>query len=388
MTTEEIANINYIVIILIMNLIGVCYFYFSPARRAVELKPSVDCFMIMFALIALAFVVFAIRIFIPVWISLTLANGLFLLSSYYARRGFLYRSGESQPSLRKSKVMWTNIAILSLVNTGIFYFYYDNFAMRASLTSINIAVVFYSCLSKIPKNASSKTYGEKIAQVAIASTAFLTPASAIFFWFEQSFFLYMSTLMFTQAIAVTTLVGAFLTLIMSDLIEDHYHKSVVDPLTGVYNRRFFEEQAQKVIGFTQNSQNGIIAVDIDNFKDINDQYGHAVGDEVLVNFAKVVAKTVRRTDIVARFGGEEFVILQPSSPISETQRLAERLCDEVSKCVLKTEAGITVTVTASFGVSSLSNTEQLSTCLKQADEAMYEAKASGKNRVVVSALKQ
>jgi diguanylate cyclase (GGDEF)-like protein len=383
LTTEEIASINYLVIILIMNVIGVFYFYFSPARRALELKPSVDSFMIMFALIALAFMMFAARLFIPEWLSLTFANGLFLLSSYYARRGFLYRLGESQPPLKKSKGIWINVSALCITNTGIFYFYYDDFAIRASITSINIAVVFYSCLSKIPKKPASKTYGEKIAQVAIASTVVLTPASAILFWFEQSFFLYMSTLMFTQAIAVTTLVGAFLTLIMSDLIEDHYRNSVVDPLTGVYNRRFFEEQAQKVIGFTQNSQNGIIVVDIDDFKHINDTYGHAVGDEVLVNFAKVVAKIVRSSDIVARFGGEEFVILQPSSYIAETQKLAERLCDEISKCVIETQAGM-VTVTASFGVSSLSSPADLDKCLELADTAMYSAKATGKNRVVVA----
>jgi diguanylate cyclase (GGDEF)-like protein len=316
-------------------------------------------------------------------LSLTFTNGLFLLSAYYARRGFLYRLGESQPPLKRSKGIWINVAALSIINTGIFYFYYDDFAIRASITSINIAVVFYSCLSKIPKKPASKTYGEKIAQVAIASTVVLTPASAIFFWFEQSFFLYMSTLMFTQAIAVTTLVGAFLTLIMSDLIEDHYRNSVVDPLTGVYNRRFFEEQAQKVIGFTQNSQNGIIVVDIDDFKYINDTYGHAVGDEVLVNFAKVVAKIVRSSDIVARFGGEEFVILQPSSNIVETRKLAERLCDEVSKCVIETQAGV-VTVTASFGVSSLSSPADLDKCLELADTAMYSAKTTGKNRVVVA----
>jgi len=351
LTTEEIASINYLVI--------------------------------MFALIALAFVMFAARLFISEWLSLTFANALFLLSSYYARRGFIFRLGQSQPSLKYSKLIWINVAALSIINTGVFYFYYDNFAIRATITSINIAIVFYSCLAKIPKKASAKSEGEKIAQVAIASTVLFTPASAIFFWFEQSFFLYMSTLMFTQAIAVTALVGAFLTLIMSDLIEDHYHNSVVDPLTGVYNRRFFEEQAQKVIGFTQNSQNGIIVVDIDDFKYINDTYGHAVGDEVLVNFAKVVAKIVRSSDIVARFGGEEFVILQPSSNIDETQKLAERLCDEVSKCVIETQAGM-VTVTASFGVSSLSSPADLNKCLELADTAMYSAKATGKNRVVVA----
>jgi diguanylate cyclase (GGDEF)-like protein len=382
LTTEEIANINYLVIILIMNLIGVFYFYFSPARRAIELRPSVNCFMIMFALIAAAFVMFAARIFIPDWLSLTLTNGLFLLSAYYARRGVIFRFGGSQPTLKKSKIIWINIVLLTVVNTGMFYLYIDNFAMRATITSVNIAIVFYSCIAKIPKNLNLKTDGEKILQFAVCIIVLLTPASAIFYWFEQSFFVYMSTLMFTQAIAVTGLIGAFLTLLMSDLIEDHYHKSVIDPLTGVYNRRFFEEKVLKVIGFTQKSQHGIIMVDIDDFKDINDTFGHAVGDEVLVKFAKIVSKIVRDSDIVTRFGGEEFVILQASASITETQKLAERLCDEVSKCSIETQAG-NLTITASFGVSSLSAPDQLESSLKMADDAMYGAKEGGKNSVVV-----
>ncbi|MBT1452045.1 GGDEF domain-containing protein [Glaciecola sp. XM2] len=385
MSIAEIANINYLFIIFIMNLVGVAYFYVSPARRVAELTPSVNSFMTMFAVIAAAFAVFALRALIPIWISLTLANGLFLLSAYCAKRGFVYRSGHSPPQLLKDREVWVNISILTIVNTGIFYLWIDNFAIRATITSVYIAYVFYSSINKIPKNPQDKSDGEKIAQFAIYVTVFFTPLSATFHWFDQSYFVYMSTLMFTQAIAVTSLLGAFLSLLTSDLIEEHYHNSVIDPLTGVYNRRFFNDKASKLLGFSRKTDNshGVIVTDIDDFKDINDKYGHAAGDEALVKFAKIISQTVRSSDVVARFGGEEFVILLPSSSQDETAMLAKRLCEEISNCVIATTAG-DVSITASFGVSMVKEPNQLQASLEIADAAMYKAKGAGKNRVVIA----
>ncbi len=382
--TGQIAILNYLAIILVMNLIGFCYFYFSPARKAPELKPSVHSFMTMFACIAIAFIVFASRQFIPDWISLTFANALFLLSSYYARRGFLYRSKGTSSSNREKQVIWTNVIALTIINTGVFYFYFENFAVRATLTSVNVSIVFCSCLSVIPKDPKHLSNGERIAKYAVLTTALLTPAAAILFWFEDSFFAYMSTLMFTQAIAVTTLIGAFLNLIMSDVIDDHYQNSVTDPLTKLYNRRFVIDKASKVLGFAQTTRDvhAIIIVDIDDFKKINDEHGHDVGDEALVNFAKILSKRVRGSDILARLGGEEFVILMPNSSLKDAKALAERLCEEVANSSFSATHG-QLNFTASFGVSMLSNADELEESLKHADLAMYQAKEAGKNQVIV-----
>lgn len=119
--TDEIANLNYLFIILLMNIIGFLYFYFSPARQAMELRPSVTCFMVMFALIAFAFLIFAARVFIPEALSLTFANALFLLSAYYAKSGFMYRSGKTPPPLRGYYFVWANIALLTIINRGVFF---------------------------------------------------------------------------------------------------------------------------------------------------------------------------------------------------------------------------------------------------------------------------
>ncbi len=126
----------------------------------------------------------------------------------------------------------------------------------------------------------------------------------------------------------------------------------------------------------------IVILDIDNFKKINDTYGHLVGDSILKQLAEFLKSNVRESDVVARFGGEEFIILMPKSSIEEGQAFAERL----RKMIMEKEfvvGNIAIQITSSFGVSPLRDTGQETFedyyCL--ADKALYMAKHSGKNRV-------
>jgi diguanylate cyclase (GGDEF)-like protein/PAS domain S-box-containing protein len=170
------------------------------------------------------------------------------------------------------------------------------------------------------------------------------------------------------------------------------YQANVDFLTGLVNRRHFIEVAEKELIRFERYHGGlsIILFDIDLFKQINDAHGHSVGDLVLKELARVSLESVREIDVVARFGGEEFVVLLPHTSQQEAAEIAERLRQSIAEASVKLDNGVRVRFTASLGVITLSNTRQthkdllnIDQLIKRADAAMYTAKRQGRNRVFV-----
>jgi diguanylate cyclase len=147
-----------------------------------------------------------------------------------------------------------------------------------------------------------------------------------------------------------------------------------DPLTGVCNRRALDDQLTNFFAMLHryDSTFSLAIVDIDNFKQINDEQGHLYGDGVLRSVAKVLADCARDTDLVARFGGEEFVILMPETGLEDGVKFAERLRKELAK---------NLPLTASTGVAMAVDGDNPQTLLARADAALYSAKAGGRNKV-------
>ena len=170
----------------------------------------------------------------------------------------------------------------------------------------------------------------------------------------------------------------------AQLFEQAYYLSVTDPLTELINRRYFFEVVQlefeRALRYKRTLS--VMMVDVDHFKNINDTFGHAVGDLALREIAARIKRTIRTIDIVARFGGEEFIVLMPETNLAEACQVAERVRHAVSDTPIEKEAG-SVIVTLSIGVAELTdksiNMDQL---IKDADQALYEAKAAGRNRLV------
>ncbi|GAB3032436.1 diguanylate cyclase domain-containing protein [Bowmanella dokdonensis] len=154
-----------------------------------------------------------------------------------------------------------------------------------------------------------------------------------------------------------------------------------DPLTKLYNRHYFnlriqQEQRQS----QQHDKTCLIILDIDHFKEINDCHGHACGDTILAELSGVLTRCVRDQDIVARWGGEEFVILCHQTELSEAGKLAERIAGKVRQ--RRFSGGLSLS--CSFGVAELQPRENMTKCLERADQALYEAKSQGRDRVCVS----
>lgn len=158
------------------------------------------------------------------------------------------------------------------------------------------------------------------------------------------------------------------------------HLATVDPLTGVKNRRSMDEELR--VATTVSARNGIsqglVLLDIDHFKKVNDAYGHSVGDEVLKELVTLVQQNIRRSDQIFRFGGEEFVLLM--SGVDEVGlRAVMHNLQEIIRRFLKHPGG---SVTASFGVAALNTSESPEAWFSRADAALYRAKESGRDRVV------
>jgi two-component system, cell cycle response regulator len=166
---------------------------------------------------------------------------------------------------------------------------------------------------------------------------------------------------------------------LQDLLIENAH---LDPLTGLPNRRALMERLQQAWARMERYGGTLsfVMADIDHFKGINDRYGHQVGDKLLQEVAKAIAKQCRETDLPARYGGEEFAILVPDEAAPGAMQLAERCRRRVEELRLAVKNG-TVAVTASFGVADATNSDSSDLLAQHADIALYRAKDAGRNMV-------
>ncbi|NOQ89259.1 MAG: diguanylate cyclase [Gammaproteobacteria bacterium] len=155
----------------------------------------------------------------------------------------------------------------------------------------------------------------------------------------------------------------------------------VDELTGLYNRRAFYEYGNILANNSQRNKDvlAMIIMDLDNFKSVNDNFGHAAGDVALKQIGKILLQRLRKSDVFARIGGEEFGMLLPLTSLSEAAQLAEELRKAVQSSAVSYEDK-TFNITASFGVTS--DVCDIDTLVRQADLAMYKSKDSGRNTVI------
>lgn len=161
--------------------------------------------------------------------------------------------------------------------------------------------------------------------------------------------------------------------------------AIRDPLTGLYNRRHFLERLEQELARAERTGQGfhIALIDLDRFKDINDRYGHNAGDEVLRRFADVARETLRKSDLMARYGGEEFIVLFPDGRVNDIVAVMDRLRNgfnalQYSKTLANSQ------VTFSAGIASWTSGDVLDSLTERADQALYRAKQSGRDRIEVA----
>ena len=161
--------------------------------------------------------------------------------------------------------------------------------------------------------------------------------------------------------------------------KEYKHRAFVDELTQIYNRAYFDEALKKEIAIYKREKTPfcLFMFDIDKFKDVNDTYGHQVGDEVLKELAKLTTKYTRVTDTFARWGGEEFMRILPNNSIEQSIKIADNI-----RQIIENHSFVDgLKVTCSFGVSEFKDDDTGESLLKRVDDALYMAKENGRNRV-------
>ncbi|NTV14874.1 MAG: GGDEF domain-containing protein [Desulfobulbaceae bacterium] len=163
-------------------------------------------------------------------------------------------------------------------------------------------------------------------------------------------------------------------------------ESNTDPLLGIHNRRYLDRRLSDEVSRARRYSLplALLMIDVDHFKKVNDTFGHQLGDQVLIKTAGLIANSIREVDVVARYGGEELVVILPSTPAANAAILAERLRQAVETQIIIPSApgGPDIRITISIGIAGLSQEITTpATLLEGADAAMYRAKSTGRNRV-------
>jgi len=155
-----------------------------------------------------------------------------------------------------------------------------------------------------------------------------------------------------------------------------------DALTGLGNRHWMRTMFEREVTRTLHSKKALclMMIDVDNFKLFNDRYGHIAGDRVLVAVAEALREYLRPTDLVARFGGDEFAVLLPDLMVNQARQTAERIRQQITGL---SPASLPTAITVSIGIASKTENDDVATLVQRADAAMYDAKEAGRNRVAV-----
>lgn len=278
---------------------------------------------------------------------------------------------------------------------GILYYY--KFHVPDVNTRIIFFSLFFSVICFIPAFGLSKykeedgSFAVKLLIIIYVTIGFFHLYRVIWTVFENQLHDFMKAGLIHSltviASEVLVILSSFATIwIATDRLQSTLSiMARTDPLTHLYNRRTFEEYCN--VEFSRavraNATFSIIICDLDHFKNINDQYGHQVGDEVLKIFADILRNHVRKQDVVARFGGEEFVILLPGTDSEKGTVVADKLRKKAQYASVRTEDDSNFSFSVSFGVSNYSrDDDNWTVVLKRADRSLYSAKEQGRNRVI------
>jgi len=275
---------------------------------------------------------------------------------------------------------------------------YANLAYLISLYEIFAIVAFLVILYQY----KSLSYLSFFSLMAITFAVYIMPnnlkyAQIISVFLNLMFFIFLSKhIVGLENSALLRIIAYNLILIFYCNIEaymTHYYKrkqyaysrellrlSTTDSLTSIYNRGKFNEELNKWIDYCNRYDNplSLTIIDIDNFKDINDNYGHLIGDSVIKNITLIIKNSIRISDVFARWGGDEFVILLPNTNVEQAIEMMERIRMSIQKNKCYEEENIT----CSFGLTELRKNENAESMTQRADKFLYEAKECGKNAVV------
>ena len=328
------------------------------------------------------------------FLSIVIANIAIIMGVVLIYRGLFRFLGIT---LRHERWLSTTLVVLLAALLYFYTFHIPDINIRIQAFSMVCAAICLIGASGLLKHRDIRN--RMVAKMLIAM--FLLMSSLFIFRFFWSFYaIPPQDFMRAGLLSALTIIAGELLVILSsfctiwmasDELQDELSEIArIDPLTGLYNRRAFDECCD--IEFSRAQRSGapfaIIMCDLDHFKNVNDEYGHHVGDEVLRRFANTLKEHIRKHDVVARFGGEEFVLLLPGKDTEQGLEVAEKLRAKTADTQITIGDDVCLTLSASFGVAHYdSRDREWSAVLHRADNALYAAKKQGRNCVVDLATK-
>jgi diguanylate cyclase (GGDEF)-like protein len=370
----------FFIVLFLLDLLAFVFFLINPIKDIKRYRISTHYYNLIFFAMGIGYLGIITDTTSPV--PLAFINCSFVAAPYFLMYGLLWRKSDFKKHLINDNFFRLNIAFIALMSIFSVSLLEDFRPYRALIVNVNTSLVLLYCTTCLTGKGAVLSTGELVMKASLFFSAAILPLSLVPLFFTENMLLYATAVFIVLSLFTLVTFGSLLTLLLSDVIVFHYKNSVTDPMTGLYNRRYFIEQSQIIINLSkrQGQTTSLIMCDIDKFKNINDSFGHDVGDQVIIEFGEILKACVRDEDILSRFGGEEFLILLPQSNINGAVELAQRirLATENRSIKIKND---TIKFTASFGVTSFRETDDIENNIKSADEALYKAKEGGRNQV-------
>jgi diguanylate cyclase (GGDEF)-like protein len=343
-----------------------------------------------FFLSSLAFTLMSCRNYIPDFISIVIPNVLLVLALTLIHVGLV----KFYQVLTKRVLIRHGVFLIAVfISAMVFTYLYPSTNGRIVVISMAFAgqcfLIVRSLLyvHKYKEHPSSFIIALSylIFGTFFAFRALITLSEEPLVDFMDAGFLHSLTVIMYQLLIIST-TFSLAWIVSGQLQKELKDQATQDPLTKVFNRRALEEIVNLEHSRSMRNQAplSVIMLDIDHFKELNDSYGHNAGDKVLVEVAELLTRSTRGHDSIARFGGEEFIVLLPETNINQARLIAEKLRMKISSQSFNFTRGSDLAITASFGVTVCElDKESWLSVVERADEALYKAKANGRNRVVV-----
>jgi len=311
---------------------------------------------------------------------------LVLTGIYIVLHGNLRFMAKSTPNNHRRFLIFLAIYILLFLY---WTFIEPSYGNKAAMTALAMFVFMLLYMDSMrAKKEEHKFQSTRLLLVAFFAMAVAEGARFILFAFTEynqissiNNELSKVTIVAGLAYSILTAIG-YMAVVIEMINKKLTYISERDPLTDTLNRRSFFALSENMLEQNEHKPMSIVAMDLDHFKAINDNYGHGVGDDVLKAYVSTVTHIIRENDLFARIGGEEFVLLLPNTEQQKAMAIAERLRLAIAE-LNPIQQDKTKQVTCSFGIRTVSDSSNLSQVLKQADNALYQAKASGRNKVCV-----
>lgn len=348
--------------------------------------PGVPLWMAGNLSLIFGFVLLVLRSHLPMFLSIILANALIVSGYYLIFLGIRMYMGKKIPSHKP----FIAFMFFYLLYEGYFTYYFFSLIHRATFSALSAGIMSFL----ISWETSQRLTSRAIPYLSVAGIFFLHGV----FNFLRSFLLLftpqeiplfqvggMAKLLFMETIIfIVAMTLGYVFLISARLVERLKTQAEIDHLTELFNTRALAKLADKALASVRrnNSVLSVLILDIDHFKGINDNYGHAAGDKVLHDFARILSEGLRPSDVVGRIGGEEFLILLPETGKEEAFKVAERLRSRVEEMNFRHE-GYSIYFTICIGITSTDGRDKsFDLIMREADTALYQAKREGRNRVV------